>query len=79
MVAGNFAQYPMARSKKQLLDLLTKKNAAKTLKFPRARVLNPGRAEGPVTGGCLTLLCRSLKTPFEIQTRDKILILEDVN
>jgi muramoyltetrapeptide carboxypeptidase len=32
-----------------------------------------------VTGGCLTLLCRSLGTPWEIKSRNRILLIEDVN
>ncbi len=30
-------------------------------------------------GGCLSLLCASLGTPYEIRTRDTILFLEDLN
>ncbi len=41
--------------------------------------LLPGRAEGSLYGGCLSILVASLGTPYEIHTRDKILFLEDVN
>ena len=40
--------------------------------------INPGQAEGPLVGGCLSLITRSLGTPFEIDTRDKILFIEEV-
>jgi muramoyltetrapeptide carboxypeptidase len=41
--------------------------------------LVPGRAQGELYGGCLSILVASLGTPYEIETRDKILFLEDVN
>ncbi|HEY1866044.1 MAG TPA: LD-carboxypeptidase [Candidatus Acidoferrales bacterium] len=39
--------------------------------------LVPGNASGVVLGGCLTLLQTTLGTPWEIDTRGAILILED--
>jgi muramoyltetrapeptide carboxypeptidase len=44
----------------------------------QVRVLVPGHAEGVLYGGCLSLLCASLGTPYEIQTRGTILFIEDV-
>ena len=40
--------------------------------------LVPGTAAGILTGGNLSLLVSSLGTPYEINTRDKILFMEDV-
>jgi muramoyltetrapeptide carboxypeptidase len=37
-----------------------------------------GHAEGMLYGGCLSLLCASLGTPYEIETRGTILFLEDL-
>src|ERR1035438_7433198 len=42
------------------------------------QTLVPGHAEGMLYGGCLSLLCASLGTPYEIETRDTILFLEDL-
>ncbi len=42
------------------------------------QTLVPGSAEGMMYGGCLSLLCASLGTPYEIQTEDTILFLEDI-
>jgi muramoyltetrapeptide carboxypeptidase len=39
----------------------------------------PGRAEGRLVGGSLTLCAASLGTPWEIDTRAAILLLEDTN
>src|SRR5271157_3536373 len=42
------------------------------------QTLVPGSAEGMLYGGCLSLLCASLGTPYEIETRGTVLFLEDV-
>ena len=53
---------------------------AHELKFSSDEVqtLVPGSAEGMLYGGCLSLLCASLGTPYEIETRGTILFLEDL-
>lgn len=38
-----------------------------------------GEAKGVLYGGCLTLLAASLGTPYEIETDNTILFLEDIN
>jgi len=43
------------------------------------RSLVAGEAEGTITGGCLSLVLASLGTPWEIETENRILFLEDVN
>ncbi len=42
------------------------------------QTLVPGKAEGMLYGGCLSLLCASLGTPYEIETRGAILFIEDL-
>ncbi len=42
------------------------------------RILKPGHAQGKFYGGCLSMLVASLGTPYEIQTNDTVLFLEDV-
>lgn len=41
-------------------------------------VISPGETEGTLTGGNLSLIAATLGTPYEIETKDKILFLEDV-
>lgn len=48
------------------------------LPVDKVQVLRPGRAQGRLHGGCLSLLVASLGTPFEIHTDDTILFLEDI-
>jgi muramoyltetrapeptide carboxypeptidase len=42
-------------------------------------VLQAGRAEGRLTGGCLTLVTATIGTRWELDTDDSILVLEDVD
>jgi muramoyltetrapeptide carboxypeptidase len=46
---------------------------------PPARTIVPGVAEGELVGGTLSLVDTLLGTPFEVDTRGKILLLEDVD
>ena len=41
--------------------------------------INPGTAEGILTGGNLTLICATLGTPYEIDVKGKILFFEDLD
>jgi muramoyltetrapeptide carboxypeptidase len=43
------------------------------------RSLVAGEARGAITGGCLSVVVTSLGTPWEIETADKIVFLEDVH
>lgn len=43
------------------------------------RTIRPGRATGPLMGGNLSLIATTMGTPYEIETRGRILFLEDVD
>jgi muramoyltetrapeptide carboxypeptidase len=45
----------------------------------RARSLRPGIAQGRLTGGTLSLLAASLGTAYEVETRGRIVFMEDVD
>lgn len=42
------------------------------------RAVRPGRATGPLIGGNLTLIASTMGTPYEMDTRGRILFIEDV-
>jgi muramoyltetrapeptide carboxypeptidase len=46
---------------------------------PYVLTVTGGVAEGPLVGGCLTLVASSLGTPYEIETDGCIVLLEDLN
>ncbi len=79
MVAGSFGRAEMKQSKCQLKALLSGDDKGRVFRYSTAKVFSGGVAKGKITGGCLTLLCRSLKTPYEIRTQNRILLIEDVN
>ncbi len=41
-------------------------------------IIRPGKAQSEMMGGCLSVLVTTLGTPYEIDTRGKLLFLEDV-
>ena len=43
------------------------------------RTVRPGKARGPLVGGNLTLISTTLGTPYEIDTKGRILFIEDVD
>jgi muramoyltetrapeptide carboxypeptidase len=43
----------------------------------QGQALTPGGAEGSLLGGCLTLVETTIGTPWELDARDSILLLED--
>ncbi|HWR37148.1 MAG TPA: LD-carboxypeptidase [Clostridia bacterium] len=44
----------------------------------QVKPLVPGRAQGTLYGGCLSMLTASLGTPYEIRTRGTIVFIEDI-
>jgi muramoyltetrapeptide carboxypeptidase len=76
MVAMDLARGLSRRAKQHLWGMLTGETPKWSVKLGEA--LSSGRCEAPMMGGCLSLLTTTLGTPYEIDTRRKILFLEDV-
>lgn len=78
MVATSIRQGSAGYDRELLLNLL---KGAPSIRFPTdgTTTLRPGRAEGRLTGGCLSLVVATLGTRHEIDTKDSILILEDID
>lgn len=45
----------------------------------KTKILKPGEAEGPLVGGCLSLINSSMGTSYELGTDGAILFIEEVN
>jgi muramoyltetrapeptide carboxypeptidase len=60
-----------------LLSALTTSRPEMDLGRDVARAVRPGRAIGRLTGGNLSLVQQSIGTPYEIDTKDAILFLEE--
>lgn len=76
MVATDLARGVVGRTKEQFWGTVTGSVRHWEIRFGPA--LRPGATVGELVGGCLSLLVTTLGTPYEIDTRGKILFLEDV-
>jgi muramoyltetrapeptide carboxypeptidase len=79
MVATNINRgsgAPHGYDRESLLRAVTETNHGWTLDL-QGEPFVPGVAEGPLLGGCLTLVETTLGTPWELDTRGSILLLED--
>jgi muramoyltetrapeptide carboxypeptidase len=72
--AGDGAQKGFDRE--SLLAAIGKTDGGWTLRL-RGEALVAGEAEGRVLGGCMTLVETAIGTPWELETRGSILLLED--
>jgi muramoyltetrapeptide carboxypeptidase len=84
IVLSRFTDYTQQNFRKALFDTkplgkLTNPTDSSELRPSHSlRTVRAGRATGQLTGGNLSLICATLGTPYEIDTRGKILFLEDV-
>lgn len=62
-----------------LISMLASTEPIGAFSPPAIQVLKGGNALGRLTGGCLSLLCSSIGTSYEVDTDGKILFLEEVN
>jgi muramoyltetrapeptide carboxypeptidase len=79
MVAPNFGRNATALTLESAVRVLGGGNSTSPVRSDSIRSLRTGIAEGPLIGGCLSILCALLGTPYEPETRGAILFLEDVN
>jgi muramoyltetrapeptide carboxypeptidase len=63
---------------KHLLSLWTDPRYRPQFAFPELATFTPGVCEGPLAGGCLSLVVASLGTSYEIKTEGKVLFFEDL-
>ncbi len=82
MAAANWSSKPLdVFSRDSLYRSVMHAEAAGELanppEYPKQTV-NPGTAEGQLVGGNLMLIVSSLGTPWEINTKDRILFIEEV-
>lgn len=71
------AQSP--RLKQVYREILFGKGKRKPWSLNRIAVIQEGKVEGTLVGGCLTLLSLSVGTPFEFKAHRGLLLLEDIN
>ena len=79
MAAGDFARHDGVDEDAWFAAVSSGKKYERTFPADEVQSLAGGTTEGILFGGCLSLLCASLGTPFEIRTEGAILFLEDLN
>lgn len=77
MVATQFGKEPSRDLEENFFGLLGGEKLE--MSFPGLQTLRPGKAEGILTGGCLTLICSTIGAPYEIETDDRVLFIEDID
>jgi muramoyltetrapeptide carboxypeptidase len=77
MVAGDFSRPDGIDVDAWSAAVSSAKAYPRTFSRDEVQPLMEGDAEGTLYGGCLSLLCASLGTPYEIHTEGSILFLED--
>lgn len=83
VMLGNFTEYTTENFKKMLftndLHVLQNPSSANSFieKYP-CRTIVEGKAKGRLVGGNLSLISSLMGTPYEIDTKDKLLFIEDV-
>jgi len=79
MVAPNFGKQPSLLTDTWFRKILVEAHGQGPISVANVKGLKGGQAQGPLVGGCLTILCNTLGTPYEIQTDGTILLLEDID
>jgi muramoyltetrapeptide carboxypeptidase len=77
MVAGDFAREGGIDEENWVATVSSGATWDREFRAPELQVLRRGSAEGTLYGGCLSLLCSSLATPYEIRTEGTLLFIED--
>ncbi|HRP02888.1 MAG TPA: LD-carboxypeptidase [Candidatus Kapabacteria bacterium] len=62
-----------------LLNSIFYKEKFDDIKLSDIKIMNDGIVEGEIIGGNLTMIISSMGTPYEIDTKNKILFIEDVS
>ncbi len=78
VVASRIFETPLPIEAKTLYQCLFLDEPLGRVSTRSMKVLTQGTAEGRIVGGCLSLLVTSIGTPYEIQTKNRILFIEEV-
>ncbi len=77
MVAGDFSRPDGVDIEAWLAAVSGADGLDRVFTADEVQPLVPGSAEGTLYGGCLSILCASLGTPYEIRTAGTLLFIED--
>ncbi|MBN1871615.1 MAG: LD-carboxypeptidase [Candidatus Omnitrophica bacterium] len=78
VISGEIHSHMNPVTLKYLLKAISQRSPLGKMSFPGMKVLRPGNATGILVGGNLSLVMSTVGTPYEIDTDNRILFLEDV-
>ena len=82
MVVSVFSDDKRKFTENNLFDILSNPENEKEYPIPKRwkklEVINKGKVEGRLIGGNLSIVISTLGTPYEIETKNKIVFLEDI-
>ncbi len=78
VVSGEMHEHMHKLTLEYLIKVISEPKPLGPLKFPELKSVKSGKASGVLIGGNLSLIVNSFGTPYEIDTNDKILFLEDI-
>ncbi|MFH0800672.1 MAG: LD-carboxypeptidase [Pseudomonadota bacterium] len=61
-----------------LIRALTAKEPLGNMPMGGVKVIKPGQSEGPLVGGCLSLINSSIGTPYELNAEGSVLFIEEI-
>ena len=79
MVAPNFGRQKSDLTTQGFLQSVCQTDTKAPLEYGDMQTLRGGTTEGKLVGGNLSMVCALLGTPYEPNTRDSVLFLEDIN
>jgi muramoyltetrapeptide carboxypeptidase len=79
MVSPNFGKYSSPTTSEAFARILSATTPPGPFRVNGVKALKSGSAEGVLTGGCLSLVCQTIGTSYEVGTDGAILFLEDIN
>jgi muramoyltetrapeptide carboxypeptidase len=79
VISGEFFKGMNPETLDSFTRLLGEDKAFGGIASAQIKVLKQGKATGPIVGGNLTLIMESIGTPYEMQTEERILFIEEIN
>ncbi|MBD7912664.1 S66 peptidase family protein [Clostridium cibarium] len=79
MINSNFDDLATLDSFMSIISSNTSKYTYDLNLYKEITYLNPSSFTGKIVGGNLSMICSSLSTPYEVDMKNSILLLEDVN
>ena len=79
VLSGRAVRTPNDQEAQSLKHALTNPKPLGSVRYEKMHTFHAGKAKAPIVGGCLSLITAAIGTEYEVQTKGKILFLEDTD